>query len=57
MHYKQLLSLAEAEQLGFGKADTLKHAIHNRKLRGVKIGRNWSTSKIWLEQAGYKKRD
>ena len=50
---KELLTLKQAEQLGYGKADTLKHAIHYGNLKAVKIGREWVTTKKWLNKAGY----
>lgn len=49
------LSLAAAQALGYGKVDTLNHAIHRKKLKAVKFGRDWTTTEKWLQEAGYKK--
>lgn len=44
------ISLADAE-LRYGvRADTLKHAILQNRLRGMKIGRNWTTTDDAMRQ-------
>ena len=38
---KELITLAEAEELGYAKADTLKMRVHAETLKGIKKGRDW----------------
>ena len=38
---KELITLTEAEEFGYGQADTLKMRIHAGTLRGIKIGKTW----------------
>ena len=38
---KELITLAEAEEFGFAKADTLKMRVHAGTLKGIKRGRDW----------------
>ena len=38
---KELITLAEAENLGYGQTDTLKMRIHAGTLKGIKNGRDW----------------
>lgn len=38
---KELITLKEAEELGYGQADTLKMRIHAGTLRGIKKGKTW----------------
>ena len=38
---KELITLAEAEKLGYGQTDTLKMRIHADTLKGIKKGRDW----------------
>jgi len=42
---KELISLAEAEKLGYAKADTLKMRIHAETLKAIKKGRDWLVAK------------
>ena len=37
----ELITLAEAEKLGYALADTLKMRIHNKNLKGIKKGKNF----------------
>ena len=38
---KELITLTEAEELGYGQADTLKMRIHAGTLKGIKKGKTW----------------
>ena len=38
---KELITLSEAQRLGFARSETLKMRIHAGTLKGVKKGRDW----------------
>lgn len=38
---KELITLAEAEKLGYAQAAALKMRIHAGTLKGIKKGRDW----------------
>ena len=38
---KELITLLEAEKLGYATADALKMRIHAETLKGIKKGRDW----------------
>ena len=38
---KELITLAEAEKLGYGQQDTLKMRIHAKTLNAIKKGKTW----------------
>ncbi len=38
---KELISIQEAERLGYGLADTFKMRIHAGTLKAIKIQRSW----------------
>lgn len=38
---KELITLTEAEELGYAKADTLKRQIQAGTLNGIKKGKTW----------------
>ncbi len=50
---KGLLTLREAEELGYGKEATLRRAIFDKRLKAIKKGRDWITTKEFLNKAGY----
>ena len=47
---KELITLVEAEKLGYGQADTLKMRIHADTLKAIKIGKTWLVVKDDLKK-------
>ena len=42
---KELISIQEAEKLGYGLADTFKMRIHAGTLKAIKVQRSWLVEK------------
>lgn len=42
---KELITLKEAEKLGYAEADTLKRRIQADTLKGIKKGKTWFVTK------------
>ncbi len=47
---KELITLAEAEELGYAQAEALKMRIHAGTLKGIKKGRDWFVVKEDVKQ-------
>lgn len=48
--YKEIITLAEAEKLGYAEADTLKRRIQAGTLKGIKKGKTWFVEKEYVRK-------
>ena len=53
LNVDQLITLSQANQLGYGSQTTLQTACWRGKLECVKLGRDWVTTEKHLLIAGY----
>ena len=47
---KELITLTEAEKLGYGQADALKMRIHAGTLKAIKKGKTWFVVKDYVRK-------
>lgn len=47
---KELITLTEAEELGYAKSDTLKKRVQSGSLKAIKKGKTWFVVKDELKE-------
>ncbi len=48
-----LITLNQAESLGYAKRQALQKAINRGNLQAIRMGRDWAVTETWLKEAGY----